>query len=280
MKRTGRAGLWLFALILSVLLLPSPTTSQVRCNLKGIVTQDTDIYRQVPNYVTGSGWVGERITRLNANTQVYICGEQGASYGFSTKTWLHIAYLGLNNEWFYGWVLQDTMTVLSSGLRRIETIGSPSLVAVAFAAGAPLEGTDKTTWAIGPPPAAPAPQSADISSSSSRQPGSASLSDLGELYWPLFVAMLSGMLAKVGVDWLDASGKAIMQQHLRNFVISVLVSPIVFLGFLTGGQFSTTTQTFLVLCLMAFQNGFFWQTVLKRNVPSTPPGAAADAAGI
>ncbi len=49
---------------------------------------------------------------------------------------------------------------------------------------------------------------------------------------------------------------------------AVLVSPIVFLGFLTAGQFGSSKQTFLLLSLLAFQNGFFWQTVLKRDRPA------------
>lgn len=84
--------------------------------------------------------------------------------------------------------------------------------------------------------------------------------------WPLFVAMLLGMIVKAGVDLLDAPDKSLKKDPLRNAVVAVLVSPIVFLGFLNVGQFSASPQTFIVLWLLAFQNGFFWQTVLKRNV--------------
>ena len=78
--------------------------------------------------------------------------------------------------------------------------------------------------------------------------------------------MLFGMIAKAVVDYLDAPGsKHALREHSRNALVAVLVSPIVFLGFLTAGQFSASTQTFIVLWLLAFQNGFFWQTVLKRE---------------
>jgi hypothetical protein len=85
------------------------------------------------------------------------------------------------------------------------------------------------------------------------------------LYRPLFIAMLIGVVAKATVDWLDASDNSVLRQHIRNAVTAFLVSPIVFLGFLNAGQFSTSRQTFIVLCLLAFQNGFFWQTVLKKD---------------
>jgi hypothetical protein len=112
----------------------------------------------------------------------------------------------------------------------------------------------------------PVPQDEVKSTSETQGSSPVPLSDLGMLYWPLFVAMLLGMIAKAGVDLLDAPDKSLKKEHLRNAVVAVLVSPIVFLGFLSAGQFSASPQTFIVLWLLAFQNGFFWQTVLKRNV--------------
>jgi hypothetical protein len=244
-----------------------------------MIQQDTDVYKQVPRFVTGSGWQGERLTRLSKNTQVYICGEQSAAFGFSTKTWVQIAYVSGANAWQYGWVLKDNTASLNSSLRETDAIARYSLIAVALAADSPAGGKEKPAWALGPPPPVPALQSEEKSASLAREPSSASLSDLGELYWPLFIAMLFGMLAKAGVDWLDSSDKVLVKQHVRNAVVSILVSPIVFLGFLSAGQFSTSTQTFVVLCLLAFQNGFFWQTVLKRNVRDTQANAAANTAG-
>jgi len=49
---------------------------------------------------------------------------------------------------------------------------------------------------------------------------------------------------------------------------------IPFLGLLSAGQFSGEKQTFIVLTLLAFQNGFFWQTVLKRESDRTAPALA------
>ena len=89
--------------------------------------------------------------------------------------------------------------------------------------------------------------------------------------------MLFGMMAKATVDCLDASDSSVLWYHLRNALTAFLVSPIVFLGFLNAGEFSTSRQTFIVLCLLAFQNGFFWQTVLKKD-SSRPQSSAMPAA--
>jgi hypothetical protein len=264
----------LLAITAVMFLVPSVSAAQAACERRGRIQQDADVYKQVPRYITGKGWQGERIASLRANTQIYICAEQGAAFGFSTKIWLQIAYEGAKKSWQYGWVLKDNVTILSGKFTGTGFSGGISLVDAAFAGEPQASGQGKTARSPGPPP--PPPPSEEQSPSLSGDPGSTSLADLGELYWPLFLAMLIGMLAKAGVDWLDSSDRALMRQHLRNALVSLLVSPIVFLGFLSAGQFSTSPQTFMVLWLLAFQNGFFWQTVLKRNVRGN---AAADTAG-
>jgi hypothetical protein len=90
------------------------------------------------------------------------------------------------------------------------------------------------------------------------------------LYGPLFVALVLGILAKIGVDCLDdwhklSLRKRTLRGQVRNGLIAILVSPIVFLGFLNTGQFPAVRQTFIVLMLLAFQNGFFWQAVPKKG---------------
>jgi len=262
MKTIVRFACTLFTMIFLLTLLPSESIAQGKCEKRGKIEQAADVYQQVPRYVTGSGWLGERATRLNKDTQVYICGEQTAAFGLSTKTWVQIAYWSAD-KWAYGWVLNDGVSYLTGSLHEREPKRGFSMVALAFAVDKMANAPGKTEWTLGPPPTLPAPISED--SSAGNEPGQARLSDLGQLYWPLFVAMVLGMVAKAMVDLLDSSDTGMMRLHAKNAVVSILVSPIVFLGFLTAGQFSTSTQTFLVLCLLAFQNGFFWQTVLKRT---------------
>ena len=255
------AGLPRFAALAAaatLLLLPLLAEAQ-KCDRRAVVAAATDVYERVPQFVTGRGWQGNRIASLRASTQVYVCAERSADFGLSSKAWLQIAFRtsrGGKEEWVYGWILKETVTAASAAPGN-------SIFSVAFADEAPAAGR-KVEWELGAPP--PAPPAADAGSSA-QAGGSTTLGDLTVLYGPLFIAMLLGMVAKTAVDCLDAPNrKGALIEHVRNGSIAVLVSPIVFLGFLQAGEFGASTQAFLVLWLLAFQNGFFWQTVLKRNV--------------
>lgn len=253
----------LLVVIATLLLYPSVLFAQ-GCERKGVITSDTDVYEKLPRFVTGRGWQGNRMAYLRKNTQVYICGEQSVEFGFSTKVWFQVAYMEHNN-WKYGWILEDNIRNWRGMLRDIELCGNCSTISVALAAESPISTPGQSDWKLGNSPPGPSLQG-ESNTVSSVNENSATLSDEVRLYAPLFVAMLLGMIAKGAIDWLDAADKAVLKLHLRNALVAVLVSPIVFLGFLSAGQFSTSTQTFIVLWLLAFQNGFFWQTVLKRNL--------------
>ena len=269
MRSTTLTKLCLLAIITLLLLLPSVSLTQQTCERRGKIIQDADVYEQIPKYVTGSGWQGHRVMMLRSNTQVYICGEQSVDFGFSTKVWVQIAYEKGNGKWQYGWIFHEKIQFLSGRLHEIDPTIRYSLIGTAFADEPAVSSPNKTEWKLGPPPPVPTSQDEGTAASSTKEPSPTTLSDLGVLYWPLFAAMLLGMGAKAGVDLIDASDKSLKKEHLRNAVVAFLVSPIVFLGFLSAGQFSASPQTFVVLWLLAFQNGFFWQTILKRNVNNT-----------
>ena len=250
--------------VVAVLSLHSSLAEAQKCDRRGVITSATDVYERVPQFVTGRGWQGNRIASLRQSTQVYVCAEQSADFGLSKKVWFQIAFRTPRSgkeEWAYGWILKEAVTT-SQG--RATTGHRFALIGAAFADEPSPPSQQKTEWTLAPPP--PAPPVADTGSPAKGQ-GSASLGDLTLLYGPLFIGMLLGMLAKTAVDCLDAPSKrGILMEHLRNGSIAILVSPIVFLGFLQAGEFGASTQAFVVLWLLAFQNGFFWQTVLKRNV--------------
>ncbi|HZF26382.1 MAG TPA: hypothetical protein VEZ88_08980 [Steroidobacteraceae bacterium] len=192
-----------------------------------------------------------------------MCREISVEFGFSTRTWVQIGYPLAAGGWRYGWIPKDTlrMAMRTDGPRLLY-----GLFALIPSAHADETSTAEQRW--GPPPPLPT----DSQNGAAMQGSRASLSwaDLSALYGPLFIAMLIGMIIKVAVDLVDAWGQPAPQgsrlrSHLRNGAIAILVSPIVFLGFLNAGEFSGARQTFLVLALLAFQNGFFWQTVLKKG---------------
>jgi len=134
---------------------------------------------------------------LPAGTQVYICGQEKVEVGFSSKSWLRIAYMSTEKHWRYGWVLDDNLEKWRSKLDGgIEGVW-PSMAA-AFAA----EPNDTKEQEQGNLPVAPPLQSDTSPSFSAAR--TAAWSDLGVLYAPLFVAMLLGMIAKTVLEYLDA----------------------------------------------------------------------------
>lgn len=274
MRRWPIAGQCVLGICAAILLWPSFASAQ-RCSERAIITASADLYERPPRYMTGVGWQGIRIAVLSANTQVYICSSKSVDFGFSSKVWNEVAFLS-DRRWRYGWVSEDNVRPWQAGPRRGRLDRPSSGVAFAAEVPPPPQG-EAGQWNLGDtPPPAPGPPSEGGLASPAVEATSVTFSDLGVLYAPLFVAMLFGMLAKAFVDYLDAvDTRHALKEQTRNGLVAVLVSPIVFLGFLTAGQFGSSKQTFLVLSLLAFQNGFFWQTILKRDRPSAGARAAA-----
>ena len=87
-----------------------------------------------------------------------------------------------------------------------------------------------------------------------------------------FFFVITGMIGKVVYDELD-SGKAPSISstfNLSKCLKALIVAPIVFLTFLNVGDFSFQTEMAVIIFLcLAFQNGFFWQTVLPTRKTAT-----------
>ncbi len=81
----------------------------------------------------------------------------------------------------------------------------------------------------------------------------------------LFFSMIVGMAAKYFYDAADAMGrKKKIVFHKWQFFKPMLVSPIVFGTIYANIQQNTSA---ILLLIFAFQNGFFWQTVLNKPMP-------------
>jgi len=248
----------------ALLLAPAIAHAQ-QCTRRAVLEASADVYRLPPRYVTGVGWQGERIDVLNRGTQVLQCTSRSVAFGFSSKSWSQVAFKR-GNDWRYGWILDETLRFVSGGkVLGTQVPGAARVVPAAYRVVAD-EAASNSPWTIGdaapPPPATPEPAKA-VTQAAVNTP---SLSEQLGLYWPLFLAMLLGMAAKAAVDLVEEWDKALVVRHLRNGVIAFLVSPIVFLGFLNAGEFDGSAQTFLVLLMLSFQNGFFWQTILKSDL--------------
>lgn len=76
----------------------------------------------------------------------------------------------------------------------------------------------------------------------------------------LFFCMIAGMAAKYFYDTIGSGNKLVFKKW--QLFKPMLISPIVF-----GTIYrSTDTSTSVILLLIfAFQNGFFWQTVLNKS---------------
>jgi hypothetical protein len=228
-----------------------------------MTTAVADVYENPPRYTTGVGWQGRRIAELPVGSQLYICTEQNVDFGFSTKVFYQIAYK--TDKWKYGWILADLIKMVRGGFLEMDFASRYALITGAFADEPPASTAQATEWKLGAAPPVPGARVETASAPPPAEAASMSWNNLGALYGPLFAAMLLGMVAKGVMDCLNAATRAALKEHLRTGFSAVLVSPIVFLGFLNAGQFSASTQAFVVLSLLAFQNGFFWQTVLKRE---------------
>lgn len=85
------------------------------------------------------------------------------------------------------------------------------------------------------------------------------------LYIMVFMCGVVGMLAKVVVDEIDQSqidsfSSLVSSLNVSKCIKAFVVSPIIFIGFLKTGNFSTTNgiAAILIYVCTAFQNGFFW----------------------
>jgi hypothetical protein len=87
--------------------------------------------------------------------------------------------------------------------------------------------------------------------------------DTKPFYVVVFGGLLFGMLAKAFFDELEEPTFS-TQRTMRRSLKALLVSPIVAIGILQGGNYGfTSTFSFWVSLFIAFQNGFFWQTLLR-----------------
>jgi hypothetical protein len=240
---------------MSVLLLGLGPAAAQQCATRTTLKSFATVYENPPHYVTGAGLQGNRTDQLPPGTAVFICRQENVDFGFSSRVWVQIQYRAGGQGWRNGWIPQESLPAprtVDLWQRLLDNVIAPA------GAQAPPGSNEE----LPPPLSSEAPSPASTND--------IAWSDLATLYGPLFAALLLGILAKVGVDCLDDWSNVTvrrdkMRDHMRNGLIAILVSPIVFLGFLNAGQFPTAKQTFMVLALLAFQNGFFWQTVLKKS---------------
>jgi hypothetical protein len=88
---------------------------------------------------------------------------------------------------------------------------------------------------------------------------------LEEITWfegLLYAVMLMGMASKVMLDAMNRKRGVKFNKH--GFLKPLLVSPIVF-GAVYGAAGDEASS--ILLLLLSYQNGYFWQSVLNKNAP-------------
>lgn len=215
---------------LVVLLLPASIAAAQEC--EGVPSRTTApviVYEAPPTFSTGQGWrLAPPVGELPPGAAVRICERRDVGFFGSQKPWARVRFDAGGGE-REGWISAEG-TLEGVGLRGR---GLPRVVGEANAAGTGLPGATP---------------------------------DSGPLLAMVFAAMLFGMAAKGTIDHLGRGRHecSCVRDTLRAFI----VSPIVFLGFSKLGDFGFTTNSGLAVFLcMAFQNGFFWQTVLGKAGP-------------
>ena len=81
----------------------------------------------------------------------------------------------------------------------------------------------------------------------------------------LYFIMLLGMASKYLYDAIGERNRKKIKFNKWQFIRPFLVSPMIFIA--VYSMIPETTSAFLLL-IFAYQNGFFWQTVLYKVVPN------------
>ncbi len=222
----------IFFLMLSVVILNILTqAAQAECDRQVVIKVPVNVYENTPQYSTGKGWVlAKSIGTLPKGTTIWICKEQSVGLLLSQKRWLQIRFMKDGKEHF-GWIPEE-------GLKNSSGIHTDSIKLALF----------KIAYAQ---------EKADIPEAGVPSPL--------PIYLIMFIAICFGMVAKGLFDRLEQRTFA-FSAYMKKTIRAILVSPIVFMSMASAGDFSIqSTGSLLIFLCMAFQNGFFWQTVLVKT---------------
>jgi hypothetical protein len=221
-------------------------------------TQTVFLYDLPAELVTGVGWrYGRVMYKLPANTQIFIYKTRNIGFGAYAQSWCYVSFW--HNGWKYGWIRRDFFqyAMLKHAPRRC-------ILDVFIGTAYAYEDLAVDVMLVEAPEGEVPPTSPPkLRKESGGNP-------LHTLYILSFASMILGMIGHEIIHTLESSRRWRIRDLLRRFATPVIVSPMVFLGFLEFAEFGiTTNRSFLVLPLMAFQNGFFWHSVTARGVQKT-----------
>jgi hypothetical protein len=221
----------------------------------GYTATTVNLYDSPARLVTGYGWqYGRVIYRLPPNTRVFLYERRTIGFGPHSQSWCYVSFW--YNGWKYGWMRYDMFRMLSFNYEPRRSI-LDVFIGSAYA-------FENLTTRM-------ADQPTDLKPPDTPPPADDMTTSADPLYWLYgisFGAMILGMFGHEIVKALEVNSKWTFVEFLRRFIPPLFVSPMVFLGFLEFAEFGlTNNRTFIVIPLMAFQNGFFWHSVTMKATP-------------
>ena len=225
------------ASLLFLLLLSASGYLQAQCTREVTTKTATQVYDSVPTFYSASGWkLGNLVETVPANTKVAICEEATVGLFVGKKLWYKISFGNARSGWISADQLLARAPVQDHGLR------------IEFISSAYAQDTTGTTTGI-PAPGVPA------------------FGHTLLIVAALFFVLL-GIVGKVVFDAVDNSADASLRAcvQLKKFVKALIAAPLAFLAFLNLADFAFTSEVAVaVFFCMAFQNGFFWQTLVPTQ---------------
>ena len=236
------------------------------CTQRASAVRDTPLYQQAPQFITGRGVVyGRQVSVLWQGISVFICDQVTIGLWPAGQLWYRIAFW--NKAWSYAWASARDIRVEGSGSAGPHPAALPAALAAPGPAGPPLTSAQSLP-AIGPPQAPPPGQTPPPPPPIFEATAPTDESPLLVFYGISFVAIVIGMVAKTLVDIFGSSEPAKPGRLIRSTMVPLLVSPMVFLGFMQSASLTVRgISGFIVLLCLAFQSGFFWQTVMSIKKP-------------
>lgn len=236
MYRTGAA---LIVILIQVLAFAG--TALADCEGSAMTTAATRVYNTTPTLNTRSGWqFGRYLFTLPPATRVSICSARDIGILFGKKRWYFIR----TRTGRYGWVFSGSLSVSRSHSSRAKKSFAAGIGDGFLDISAHAEGNDAQT---GLPP------------------GTQKFA-IYLIYFLAFVFTIVGIIGKVAYDELGGEGSIKDCFELKKYLRTLIIGPIVFLTFLQAGKFNLGDDVSIVSILVgfcfAFQNGFFWQTVM------------------
>lgn len=238
-RRRSAAGIGACLLGWLLLALVAAPSALAQCAGSARTTMPATVYDRPPAFSTGAGWqYGGALMTLPANSEVRVCESAAIGLFADKKKWLRIDLGGGRSGWIFA-----GGTTLAAARPPARSGAGFSLVSSAMAAEAAVPN---------------------------------GLPGFGERKMILvaLLCVLLGMLGKLVFDEAEASPTFSWRECLqtRKYIKAFVAAPLALVAFLNLGNFSFSNEVAVVVSwCMAFQNGFFWQTLLPAAKREAAP---------